>query len=282
MNAFLRKRFRLLLSVGWSSISVLSPVGYGAEDANAQAMAEPACAVPKAASAPAITADPKEAIWQTAGVIPELGVTKNPHIKDGMQTPLPTEVRLLWSPDALYIRFTCVDTALFSPHGTRRDADHYAGDVVEVFLDPMGDARQVIELQVNPAGGVLDILFLATAEPISEPDGRLKDSFIQRDWWSFRNWDIAGLKVATSDQPQPDGSIHWIVDIAIPAESILKRTGKKMFQPGPIRAHFLRYEGPVDPESGERKEELFMTWAPVRHGCPHISPHAMGTLILKE
>jgi len=49
-----------------------------------------------------------------------------------------------------------------------------------------------------------------------------------------------------------------------------------------LRAHLLRYRWTkpfstaVDPE----RRLIAMSWAPVLHGCPHISPGAMGVLKL--
>jgi len=50
-----------------------------------------------------------------------------------------------------------------------------------------------------------------------------------------------------------------------------------------LRAHLLRYRWTkpfstaVDPE----RRLIAMSWAPVLHGCPHISPGAMGVLKLE-
>lgn len=269
-------RARIFLLIGFTFIL---PLLSRAEPEPA-ADARPRLAVPFTETSPALQADPKEEIWQKAAIIPRLGLAINPD-KKGPE-PLPTEVRLLWQAETLYVRFISVGPGFHVPYGNKHDAKHYEGDVVEIFLDPVGDARQLIELQVNPEGGVLDLMFLATATPQSGPYRMLTHEFLQRDWWTRQEWNFKELRVANSRHPLPDGSTQWIADIAIPAKEILRRRGQEKLSPGEFKANFLRYAGAVDPATGKRSEELFMNWSPVRHGCPHLSPEALGTLVLEK
>ncbi len=237
----------------------------------------PRLKVPYTNVAPALKADPDEAIWQKAAVIPKL-----PLSIDGPAggSPMPTAVRVLWNDEHLFIRFQSVTKEILTPHGTLRDADHHHGDVVEIFLDPVGDNRQVFEIQVNPRGGILDILWLATADPESDELGALTQDFHQREWWAFRHWDILGLRVANHLSHHKEGGIAWTCDVAIPAEALFRRLGRRTFENQQLRVNFLRYDGPADVLTGRRKEEIFMNWSPVRHGCPHISPERLGILEL--
>jgi len=225
---------------------------------------------------PRVTGDPPQlgmaGGWDQAAVITELTVSPG-ESGEGLSAK-PTEVRLLWDEETLYVRFLCEDDDIYLPV-RGRDADLYLGDVVEVFLDAVGDGRQYFELQTNAAGDLFDQLITLTAPVIeSQPNGRLLDVIVERDFWPVREWDMDGLHVAGRSV---NGG--WIGEFAIPARALLRRLGRERFQPGDrIRAHLIRY----DYLPGEARRLVAMNWAPVYFGCPHISPAAMGELRLSE
>ena len=232
----------------------------------------PQLVVPRAATAPGVDADPADVAWDTAAVVDGLSAANG--------TARPTEVRLLWDPDALYVRFIATDTSIHLPFGTERDAKHYQGDVAELFLDPVGDARQYYEVQVSPGGGVFDLCMVLTAPPLAAPDGVLDGAMRSRDWWSFAGYDLPGLRHAQRTLRDAAGdSTGWIVDLAIPAKVVMKRRGGGAIGPGPMRANLARYDW--DQGVSDPKGLTPMYWAPVRHGCPHLSPLAMGLLELQ-
>jgi hypothetical protein len=123
-------------------------------------------------------------------------------------------VRLLWDQKFLYVRFICQDNEIYSPF-TGRDRPHYQGDVVEVFLDPVGDSRQYVELQVSPRNQVFDQLMLLTGEPRSDENLRLLNEVIDRNWWTDLGWTLDGLSTATSVVQRDGKTSGWIADIAI-------------------------------------------------------------------
>jgi len=242
----------------------------------------PALDVPRAGVAPRVDANPGDPAWAFAAVIPALSMSLGPDA-EGL-SPVPTEVRLLWDADCLYVRFLCEDDEAYSPHD-RRDAPHHEGDVVELFLDPVGDGRQYVELQVSPRNQVLDQLIFVTADPACLEDGRLTDEIALRDWWAHIEWDMPGLRTATGRLAR--GADGWIADIAVPAFPLLRRLGLSSFQPMNLRAHVMRYDRPrlSSQDAGAQtpaRAFIAMNWAPVAYGCPHISPAAMGTLRLVE
>src|ERR1700677_2732929 len=111
----------------------------------------PSITVPETKLAPLLTAKPDDPAWKTATpVILDQASIGTPAAL--LTNPPPrTEVRLLWDPTALYVRFTCANEAApYFPPPDSPDAQHiYAGDAVEFFLDPVGDARQWFEFQFN-------------------------------------------------------------------------------------------------------------------------------------
>lgn len=232
----------------------------------------PAIDVPRALVAPAMAARLDDPAWQRAAVIAGLTVSRGGEAGDARR--LPTEARLMWDHQFLYIRFICEDNDIYAPH--------FKGDVVEVFLDVKGDSMQYIELQVNPNGELYDSLFLLTAPPQSHADGRLIRQVLQRDGWDNPAWNLPGLRVGTGRFGEEPGKSGWIVDIALPAEALLRRLGKKAWEPMDIRSHLLRYDWQPAAGPGSPRQLVAMNWSPVLHGCPHISPRAMGCLRLVD
>lgn len=238
--------------------------------------AAPRIEVPRAQLAPAIDADPEDAAWAAAAVVPRLALV-------GPGVEAATTVLLLWDETALYLRFVATDDGLHQPFGQTRDAKHYQGDVAEVFLDPVGDARQYYEIQVTPTGGVFDLNLLLTGEPLSHPDGRLAGQG-RRDWWSVPEWDCPDLRHAGRVLEDEFGATSgWIVDLAIPAAVVMRRLPRKTIAPMTMRANLARYDWPTgaDPAAGDQQLST-LYWAPVARGNPHVSPLAMGELVLVE
>ncbi|MFW5982373.1 MAG: carbohydrate-binding family 9-like protein [Candidatus Brocadiia bacterium] len=239
----------------------------------------PQITVPRVTEPPQIDGNPDDPAWDRAARIDSLELSAGPQA-EGLE-PVPTEVRLLWSSKFLYVRFRCTDTDLHVPHHGR-DADLYKGDVVEVFLDGVGDGRQYIELQVSPAGDVLDLMHVLSGPVESRPDGMNRPEQDQRERWLFRGWDCEELRTAARVQKNDDSVEGWVVEMAVPAPPVVKRRGKEKFAAGmDLRANFVRYERPMDPDTDERIF-IAMNWSPVMWGNPHRSPARMGKLSLTE
>ncbi len=71
--------------------------------------------------------------------------------------PWPTRFRALATDTALWVRFDATDD---SPWHTleQRDAPLWDEEVVEIFIDPDGDGRDYVEIEINPANVVCDLL----------------------------------------------------------------------------------------------------------------------------
>ena len=236
----------------------------------------PVIQVPRAAIAPAIDGHADGPTWVHAAIIhglsPALGVKGAQDRIAG----LPTDIRLLWDADFLYMAFEC--------RGGHIDADPNAkpGDLLymhsacEVFIDPVGDGRQYMEFQFSPFGQSVSVNHLVTAAPEYTSQGRLIQSFSDRNHWYFIEPKLDGLRVATS---RDSANSSWSLTVAIPAGPILRRRGLDHYVPGGLRANFARHEFQPNPASG--KPTLFpMYWSPVLFGCPHISADLMGHLQL--
>ncbi|MEM6458474.1 MAG: carbohydrate-binding family 9-like protein [Planctomycetota bacterium] len=234
--------------------------------------------VPYAAAAPRLGAALGDPTWDAAARIDTL----SPAIPADPDAPRPetwpvlsTHVRLAWRPDALYVRFVCEDPEPFAPHGQRRDAPHHEGDVVEVFIDGVGDARQWFEVQLSPAGGVMDQNTVLSGTPESDRRGLLTAQ-ANREHWPNLSYDIRGLRSAV--HPYDGG---WVADVALPAAAVLRRREADAFTAGTtLRLNLIRYDRPLRPDADDQRDVRMGCWSPVVFGRPHRSPMRMGTVRL--
>jgi len=239
----------------------------------------PEVSAPYTREKPSLSAAWGEHAWGQAGVIAKLTPSTG---SDPSLTPQPTEVRLLWDEANLYIRFVCEGKEIAATL-SGRDTEYHREEAVEVFLDPAGDGRAYIELQVSPNNGVRDVLYLCTAEPRYDENGRFLPEILKRDCWAFDSWNLEGLQTATGRFSE-GGKEGWIAEIAIPA-TILRRLGESRFKPMQLRANFIRLEHPLRPAgaTGEPVQRGFLSsnWSPILQGNPHRSPGANGIVHLK-
>ncbi len=241
--------------------------------AGSPAAALPSVDVPQAAVPPLISADLKDPAWKNAVTLSPLTLSIGAPDKS---VPVPaTLVSLLWDAKFVYVRLVCDDTDIYVPvHG--RDSDLFRGDVVEVFLDPVGDSREFVEIEVSPDNDVMDKLHLITSTFIgSDDNGVLNQDIIDRDQWSMIGFDVVGLVTNAKRVPLAVTTPGWVVDMAIPATCVCRRLGAGVFSPMTMRINFIRYdEQDAATPSGHRF--VAMNWAPVRWGQPHRSPQVMG------
>lgn len=222
---------------------------------------------------PQLTAAAEDPAWTD---VDPIELTVNPKTAPATGEVDASEVKLLWDEDFLYLRFVSEDESIYlTVEGN--DKKLFKNDVVELFLDPVGDSRQWFEFQMSPQGDWTDILLLLTAEPESKPDGRLTKSIYPDEHWKNMDWNLPGIRVASQVHPSREEPQLWIVDLALPAKPILKRHDLETWRPMTIRANFIRYNRfESDPTMVQ------YSWNPkVLYGQPHRSPQLMGELILK-
>jgi len=183
-----------------------------------------------------------------------------------------TGVRALWSPEALFIAMEAVEATPFTREPEKGGSLH-TQDVFEVFIDPVGDARQYYELQVALSGALFFKNFLLSAPPVTEADGVLDPAFRAAECWSFPLPVPPEIEATSRRDPQ---SGLWRVEVRLPASLLHRRRPGKPLTPGTLRANFVRHDW------RNAREVSFLYWSPVRPGHPHLSPGRMGALHLKE
>jgi alpha-galactosidase len=160
---------------------------------------------------------------------------------------LETEVRVLWSPATLYLRFLCRYRDLFvfqdsDPNGRR---DHlWDRDVAEAFLQPEPSSeRRYKEFEVAPNGMWIDL-------DIS-PAG------------------LADLESGLTRSVHMDEKQRiWVAEMAIPMRALTDSV-----ETGAVwRANFYRVEGSTEPRQ-------YLAWQPTFTEVPNFHvPQAFGTL----
>ena len=160
---------------------------------------------------------------------------------------LETEVRALWSPDMLYLRFVCRYRELFvfqdAPPNERRD-HLWDRDVAEAFLQPPPlTGRNYKELEVAPNGLWIDLEISPTG--------------------------LADLKSGVERSVYVNEKQRiWTAELAIAMPSLTPH-----FDPAqPWRANFYRVEGKIEPRQ-------YMAWQPTHTPQPNFHvPESFGVL----
>ena len=109
-----------------------------------------------------------------------------------------TSIKAAWSEAALHLLFHAVDTEAWGTL-TRHDEPLYNEEVVEVFIDPVGDFQSYFEIEVSPLNVVCDLVLRRTR------------SGYQKEF----AWDCEGLltRVDVTDAA-------WATEITIPFASL--------------------------------------------------------------
>lgn len=243
--------------------------GVAAEPANHAP--RPRLDIPRAINIPLVTAAADDPAWKTAALIPNLQPAYNLEPQPG--TYPATAVRALWTPEALFLRFTATDPELFTPLA-KRDEDLYSGDVAEFFIDPVGDGRVLYEIGAAPNGSVYDTVTLVTATPVLNEALALDWGFYGREVWHDRAWNLEGLRCGAAKT-----AAGWTIDLILPAKGLLRRLGTDTFTTNQeLRCNVLRYEWQLGADG--KRSHLPLDWSPTAAGRPHISAAALGTFHL--
>jgi hypothetical protein len=227
------------------------------------ALAEPPLVtVPHVAQRPVIDGEVSDTEWQGARTValPARG---------GMQTA----VRIFWAEEGLYVAFVAEEPTPFSRERDPVEGSLHQQDVVEIFIDPVGDARQYYEIQVALSGEVFIKNFLLTADPEVSPEGFLTADFRARAFWPGRIPPPENFQTVGKHDP---GEGVWTAEVFLPAGFLSKRRGTARLQPGRLRVNLARHDW------RNEKDAEFSYWALVKAGHPHISPTRMGTFVLEE
>ena len=196
-----------------------------------------------------------EAAWQVAKPLSPL------RDLSGKASPFTADIRMMYDEQYLYVGAVLPEKTLTAKL-TERDSIIYHDDDFEVFIDPTGQGRNYVELEINQLNTVWDLFITA---PYREGSACV----------ALHDWDIKGLKHAVSVQGTLNAGegddTSWTVEIAWPWESItghseLPRKGRAPAPGTEMRFNFSR----VDHDGGV---EWNTVWAPTRQVTIHAPEH---------
>jgi hypothetical protein len=217
--------------------------------------------VKKLAAAPTIdgTIAPEE--WAGAT---KLALNYRPDARP-YQAAAKTELQIAWDAANLYLAFQTKDKEIVSQY-TKRDDTLWKEDVVEIYLDPDGDQKDYLELQVAPTGAVFDAFFSSHRKP---------------DWpEASKNFNIEMKTAVTmvgtpNDKNEGGEDASWNVEVAIPFASIPSLKGKLPAPGDKWKANFYRLD--VNPKAGRPSQAV---WSPAGGDFHNLS--RAGTLTFAE
>ena len=167
-------------------------------------------------------------------------------VETGAEPEQGTSVRAAWNADELRVLFHALDRDAWATIA-QRDGPLWEEEVVELFLDPVGDGESYFELEVNPLGTVLDLVLRRNRSGYAK---------------NFA-WNCDGLRTVVE---KTEGA--WSVEFAIPFRSLTAEPP----QPGARwRVNFCRIDRPPD-----REREL-TAWSPTGQRLFHV-PERFGVL----
>ena len=166
--------------------------------------AVPAVSVPFRSGEIAVDGTLGDTGWEKAAKIELTALPLNHQSGDSRRVP-PTTVLLTYDENFLYIAFLCDDVRIVSA-GEKYDDALHAGDVVETFVDGIGDHRQFFEIQQNASGLVRDVNYLFTGfNTVPDENGYLTD---WNNIWDDLCCNIRNLRFG-SCRMEPGGSPNW-------------------------------------------------------------------------
>lgn len=191
-----------------------------------------------------LTANPDSGFWSA---LPSASLLET---ISGLAPKQSTRVQLAWDSLELRILFHSEDANPWATL-TERDAPLYQEEVVEVFLDPVGDLESYFEIEVNPLNAVLDLVLR-----------RNRSGYMKNFAWRCEGLRTAVIKTAAS----------WSAELSIPFASL---TSDPPSPGARWRANFLRIDRPPDVE-----REL-SAWSPTGRANFH-TPDRFGFIDFVE
>jgi len=171
--------------------------------------------------------------------------------------PWPTSFRAVSAPDALWLRFDAVDSSPWYTY-TNRDDRLWEEEVVEIFIDPDGDHRNYVEVEVNPANALCDLL-------VEQGDPNLR---------ALIEWDFSGIDSAVRPILDEAGTATgWSAVVRLPWTGFHSLPNTEVTVPPAPGDQWLfnvfrikRPDGPAEPS----RRVILDAWSPVPGQSFHV------------
>lgn len=173
----------------------------------------------------------------------------------------PTAIQSLWNDEGLFFYLRMTDTHVWGNY-RRRDDPLWEEENIELFLDPLRDGKDYLEIQVSPANVIFDALF-AHADT--------------RDLDREKRHTVPGLRTAVHVQGtlnrDGDNDVYWSVELFVPFASLPQFAFDEAGGYTQTGINLFRYDRPTATPAE------VSAWAPVGPGSFH-RPERFGELRL--
>lgn len=202
-----------------------------------------------------------EEAWQKAPRTARFGGTRGGPGPDGNSW-----ARVLYDEQYLYVGLYGEDTDVWGDLKDR-DSDTWTQEVFEVFIDPDGDAKDYVELQVTPNNVVFDARFPVK---LGTGTGSQREQIDAARTWNSAMQTAVFVDGTVNDNSSPDKS--WSVEMKIPFTDL---PGGAPKIGATWKANFYRFDAPRGAD-GKPTGQVAWSWSPA-HGFFHNVEH-FGTL----
>ncbi len=131
--------------------------------------------------------------------------------EDGSKARQTTRARMGWTPEGLYIRWSCIDSHIWADY-LNRDDHLWEEEVVEIFLATSDNPYRYYELEVSPRNLIVDL-------DIIWPENKSEGTFDGKIEWNANGCrSDVNIRGTLNDPSDKDRS--WTVLLFIPFEAI--------------------------------------------------------------
>lgn len=235
----------------------------GRKKASPSSAKAPLYEVQRAGSAPTIDGQLNEEAWEKVSKA-ALGGTRGGRGPGGE-----TWVKVLYDDTHLYLALFAQDNDAWGSL-KERDADTWTEEVVEIFIDPNGDAKDYIELQITPNNVVFDARFPVK---LGRGEGSREEQINGARAWNSNLQSAVYVDGTVNDLAAVDKS--WSVEVKIPFADL---PGGAPKAGAAWKANFYRFDAPRD-SAGKVKRQIAWAWTPPAGSFHNVERY--GTLRFK-
>ena len=188
-----------------------------------------------------------EGAWKKASRTANFGDTR------GGPSPVgDTWAKVLYDDTHLYVALHGDDKDVWGDL-EKRDSDTWTQEVFEVFVDPDGDAKDYVEMQVTPRNVVFDARF---AQKLGRGEGSRQEQIDRARAWNSKL--VSAVHVDGTVNNPKDVDKAWSAEISIPFEDL---PGDPPKAGETWRINFYRFDAPRD-SKGKPQRQVAWAWAP--------------------
>ncbi len=188
-----------------------------------------------------------DAAWKTTARTRNFGDPRGRRAPKGA-----TWATVAYDKDKLYLGLFGQDTDVWSTF-EQRDADTWTQEVFEIFIDPDGDGKNYLEIQVTPRNVIFDARF---AEQLGKGEGSRREQIDRARAWNSTLQSAVHVDGTLNQHTDQDRA--WSAEIAIPWRDI---PGGQAKVKDAWKINFYRFDQTRD-KNGKPGRQRAWAWSP--------------------